>query len=130
MRKALLVTIMALILAGGTAVTVFAQYKDGVFTAQDKPDRLKYVGHIKLTVKEGKIVAVEYDEVKGKDSKRKSNYVNTEMKKRNGLSWDEMAAKLEGALLSGQDPDMIDMITGATDTHGRFIALAKAALKK
>ncbi len=130
MRKALLVTIMALILAGGTAVTVFAQYKDGVFTAQDKPDRLKYVGHIKLTVKEGKIVAVEYDEVKGKDSKRKSNYVNTEMKKRNGLSWDEMAAKLEGALLSGQDPDKIDMITGATDTHGRFIALAKAALKK
>lgn len=130
MKKFLLITMMALVLVGGTAVSVFAQYKDGVFTAQDHPDRLKYVGNIKIEVRGGKIVSVEYNELKGKDDKRSSAYVNREMKKRNGITWSDAVDNLEKSLIKSQDPNKIDAITGASDSHRRFIALAKKALGK
>ncbi len=130
MKKFLLISMMALILAGGAAVTAFAQLKDGEYTAQDEPDRQKYVAGIKIQVKDGKIVAVEYDELKGKDSKKKSSYVNDQMKKRNGIAWNDAVKKLEDALVAGQNPDKIDKVSGATGTHKRFIELSKKALKK
>jgi major membrane immunogen (membrane-anchored lipoprotein) len=119
----------ALILLVG-AVSVFAQFKDGEFTAKDRADRQGYVGEIKLVVEGGKIVKLEFDEVKGKDSKKASTYVNGEMKKRNGITWVEALEKIEANLIKIQDPDKIDKVTGATGLGKRVSELAKKALVK
>ena len=130
MKKIILILLISAVFAGGFVVTAFAQLKDGEFTAQDDPDRQKYAASIKIKVEGGKIVKVEYDEMKGKDSKKTSAYVNNEMKKRNGVAWSDAVKKLEDALVAGQNPDKIDKVSGATGTHKRFIALSKKALKK
>lgn len=130
MKKKIIILMMALVLVSLAAGVAFAQYKDGVFTVQDEPDRQKYVGGIRITVEDGKIVKVQYDERKGGDSKGKSGYVNNEMKKRNNISWSEAVEKLQEALVTVQDPDKVDVVTGATGSHKRFVELAKKALAK
>jgi major membrane immunogen (membrane-anchored lipoprotein) len=129
MNKTIIVLLAAVILLFGAAAA-FAQYKDGEFTAKDRADRQGYVGDIKLVVEGGKIVKIEYDEFKGKDSKKASNYVNSEMKKRGGISYIDALKKIEADLLKTQDPDKVDKVSGATGLTKRVSDLAKKALVK
>ena len=129
MKKTVIALLAVFILLFG-ASAAFAQYKDGEFTAKDRADKQGYVGDIKLMVEGGKIVKIEFDELKGKDSKKASNYVNGEMKKRNGITWVDALKKIEDNLLKTQDPDKIDKVTGATGLTKRVSELAKKALVK
>lgn len=126
MKKNLFILIVLGLLFAGVAA--FAELKDGSFTAKDAADKQGYAGTIKITVSGGKIVKVEYDEFKGNDSKKASNYVNTEMKKRTGVAFAEAAKKLEAELVTDQNPGKVDKITGATGLSKRFVDLAKQAL--
>ncbi len=112
------------------AAFVFAQFKDGVFSAKDKPDNRGYVADIKITVKNGKITKVDYNEEKSGKPKRTDNAYNNNMKKVSGISWKDATEKLEATLVQDQDPDKIDSISGATELTKRFKELAKEALGK
>jgi sex pheromone cAD1 len=110
---------------------VMAEYKDGTFTAKDKADQRGYTGDIKLTIEKGKITKVVFEETKGgKTPKRTDKNYNKFMKDKTKVSWAEAVVKYEEALLKIQDPAKVDKVSGATDAHKRFVALAAAALPK
>ncbi len=128
MKKIFFVVAVFVFLFAG--VTAFAQMKGGKYEAKDAADKQGYAGSIEIVVADGKIVKVDYTEFKGKDDKKKNNYVNTEMKKRSKISFAEAAAKLEANLIASQNPDKVDAVTGATGLSKRFVELAKKALPK
>jgi major membrane immunogen (membrane-anchored lipoprotein) len=108
---------------------LMAEFKDGAFTAKDTVDKRGYTGEIKLTVEKGTITKVAFEESKGgKNPKRTDKNYNSLMKKTTKVSWAEAVAKYEEALLKTQDPAKVDKVSGATDAHKRFVALAAIAL--
>ncbi len=122
-----IIAVLGFLFAG---VSAFAQMKGGKYEAKDAADKQGYAGSIEIVVADGKIVKVDYTELKGKDDKKKNNYVNTEMKKRTKISFAEAVKKLETELVTVQNPDKVDVITGATGVSKRFVELAKKALPK
>jgi major membrane immunogen (membrane-anchored lipoprotein) len=101
------------------------------YSASDKADERGYIGNIKVTYEDSKIVKVNYDELdKDKNGKKESDYVNTEMKKASGVSWKDAADNLENQLLEKQSAGAIDSVTGATGLTARFKKLAQEAINK
>lgn len=98
------------------------KWKDGTYTAKTEPDDYGYYGEIELTVANGKIDKVRYDE-KDKEGKPKG----PEYPYPQGP---ESEDKYEQRLLETQDPEKVEVITGATQTWERFKETAKEALKK
>lgn len=122
-------------LAGGTTAMV-----DGVYRAvANEADDSGFRDVVELTVKGGKITAVNWDALNAegvgkKELSRNGQYVMTET----GLLWYQQAELLEQTLLRTQDPLAIvyDPETGKTDAYSGasiridpFVKLAAQALK-
>ncbi len=97
-------------------------WKDGMYTAQTEPDSHGYHGDIEIVISNGKITRVSYDE-KDQEGKAKGEDYPYPL-------GPESEDKYEQRLMETQDPDKVEVITGATETWERFKDAAQQALKK
>lgn len=108
-----------------------ATYKDGKYKASfDKLDTHGWKAFTEIEIKDGKIVTVDFDYL-NKDNKRKSEdagYTKA-MAPKSGTSPDKFCPQLEKALIDKQDPDKVDVVTGATHSTDNMKQLAKLALE-
>lgn len=107
------------------------KYEDGNFTAETQPDERGWKSVIDITVKDGKITEVDYDEF-NEDGERKSEdeeYAQS-MEGASGVAPADAYEQLEDALVNTQSPDQIDAVSGATGSSEAFKELAKEALNK
>ncbi len=127
MKKTMIVALCMLL----AAVSVFAAWKDGTWTAKEsKADQRGYVAEIRLTVKGGVVTKAEYNEAAKGKSKWNDKSYNDAMKKMAGISWVDAVNALYKSMLEKQDPAKVDAVSGATELHERFVALAGEALAK
>jgi len=104
--------------------------KDGTYTATSEADERGYVSSIELTVEEGKISAVKYDEKDAEGvSKLDLPEYNQKMEEVSGAKPTTAFPALEESLIEKQDVAAVDTVTGATKTSDSFKALAQEALE-
>ncbi len=105
--------------------------KDGVFKGESIYDNYKYKHVVSLTIKNEKITAIEYDEVK-KDGhgKRGDKKYCAEMKAGSGASPADVYPVYEKQFIKSQDLKKMDAISGATYSLYRFrTAVIRALIK-
>ena len=108
-----------------------AKFEDGTYTAESQPDERGWKGVIEIVVEGGEIVSVDYDELDEEGNRKSEDDEYAEaMKGASGVSPAEAYEQLETALVNRQDPDEIDLVTGATSSSEQFKSLAKEALNK
>lgn len=106
------------------------RFTDGEYTAELEPDARGWRAIIRLVVEGGEITEAEFDELNEDDESKLENedYIQR---------WEEAAdvdaiqavRDYEEQLIETQDPDAIDVISGATSTHEKFVEVVKAALE-
>ena len=114
-------------------------WKDGTYTAMRSGyDSAGYRAFVELTVKDGKITAVNWDAYKAvtkKEESKAGEYVMTE----NGPKWHEQAETMEKALIKTQDPGKLvyskddgktDAYAGVSVSISEFVSLSSQALEK
>lgn len=123
--------IIVLVLSFAVGCTKSATYADGNYTAESEPDDHGYKGVINISVKGGKIETVDYDELNAEGARKSedTNYAES-MRGVSGVAPSEAYDQLEQSLITKQNPDDIDAVTGATGTSDTFKRLAKEALSK
>lgn len=99
-----------------------SQWEDGTYTAKTEPDDHGYYGEIELKVADGKIDEVNYAEKDENGEPKGEDYPYPE--------GPESERKYEERLLETQDPEKVEVITGATETWERFKETAKDALEQ
>ena len=116
------------LLAGCTSGTAL---QDGYYTAQMSQFSHGWREYITILVKGGSIVSVEYNAenasgfIKSWDNAYMQNMLHT-----NGTYPNEYTRYYANQLLEGQGEDGIDVIAGATSSHGTFQLLAQAVLEQ
>lgn len=116
---------------GGTTTGNETTFKDGTFKAEGKPDERGWKGTIEITVEGGKITTVNYDEVNDKGAKKSEDTeYGKSMKSASGVTPSEAYEKLKTSLVETQDPDAVEVVSGATESSDSFKTLAKEALSK
>ena len=106
-------------------------YKDGDYKATGTTDDKGWTPIVAITVKEGKIQTVHYDEVSSKVFKSKSQdtaYIDG-FKKEKNIDLLNVYDTLQKSLLEKQTPEKVDACTGATAAHDSFVTLAAQALQ-
>ena len=108
------------------------KYKDGSYTAKGPVDERYWTPTVAITVKDGKISTVKYDEVSSRIYKYKSldpAYISRfkELKEVDLLAVYDL---LQKSLLEKQDPSKVDTVTGATSSSASFIEIAKKVIEK
>lgn len=107
-------------------------YKDGDYKATGIADDKDWTPIVAITIKEGKIQTVHYDEVSSKVFKSKSQdtaYIEG-FKKEKSIDLLNVYDTLQKSLLAKQMPAKVDACTGATAAHDSFVTLAEQALQK
>ena len=121
----LLLLVPALTACGGGGL------QDGYYTAQAAEFSHGWKEYITIMVKGGSIVSVEYNAenasgfIKSWDNAYMQNMLHT-----NGTYPNEYTRYYANQLLEGQGEDGIDVIAGATSSHGTFQLLAQAVLEQ
>lgn len=105
--------------------------KETYKAAQPEFDDHGWKSEIAVTFEDGKIVKVEYNEVNkdGQNKKDDAGYAK-KMKTYSGTTPAEAQPLLEKSLVEKQDPNKVDVVTGATNTSSIFVELAKEAIAK
>ena len=98
------------------------QWRDGTYTARTEMDDYGYYGEIELVIADGKITEVRYDEKDREGNPKGADYPYP--------LGPESEDKFEEQLLETQDPEKVELITGATQTWERFKETAKEALRQ
>lgn len=98
------------------------QWRDGTYGAKTETDQYGYYGEIELMITNGKITKVTYDEKDSEGKPKGPDYPYPQ--------GPESETKYEERLLQTQDPEKVEVITGATQTWEKFKQTAKEALKK
>lgn len=98
------------------------QWRDGTYTARTETDDYGYYGEIELVIADGKITEVRYDEKDREGNPKGPDYPYPQ--------GPESEDKYEEQLLETQDPEEVEVITGATQTWERFKETAQEALKQ
>lgn len=108
-----------------------AELADGVYSAEGEFDERGWKSTITITVENGKIEDVDYDEVTEDGSKKSEDdeYAQS-MKGVSGVTPEEAYEQLEDALESSQNVDKVDAVSGATSSSEQFKNLANEALNK
>ncbi|NLL42466.1 MAG: FMN-binding protein [Firmicutes bacterium] len=120
--------VILLLVVLGVAMYINAQRKednmwqDGTYVGRSSPDERGYFGEIELVITEGRISEAEYEEMDQEGRRKDENYPY----QLGPQSHDE----LENRLVKAQNPDEVDSISGATQTHQRFVEAARDALRK
>ena len=123
----ILLSLMALPTACGGK----AGLQDGYYTAQAAEFSHGWKEYITILVKDGSIISVEYNAenasgfIKSWDNAYMQNMLHT-----NGTYPNEYTRYYANQLLEGQGEDGIDVIAGATSSHGTFQLLAQAVLEQ
>lgn len=125
----LTVVLVAALFVGCGAKT----YKDGSYKQEGEVDEHGWKPEINITVADGKITEVVYDEFSKDDNHKKSEdeaYKEAYAAKVPGADQKANYEKLAKDLVEKQDPSKVDTIAGATSTTNSFKELAKNALKQ
>lgn len=106
------------------------KFPDGNHKAELDPDERGWKSRIEITVEDGKITEVDYDEV-NEEGKRKSEDEDygKSMEDASGISPAEAYKRLEESLVSTQSIDEVESVTGATGSYEAFKEVAEKALK-
>lgn len=129
-----LVAILVLALAVGCtpksepATTTDTGLKDGTYTAAGETDSRGYTPEISISVADGKITEVKYDESYGMKKSQDTAY-HENFKSKKDVDLPMAYASIQESLIATQDPSMVDAYTGATHSSDNFKALATEALK-
>ena len=117
--------------AQGNVYRVITRWVNGTYTASEATaDSYGYRGTISVTLVDGRITAVFFDEItKAGTSKRNDASYNTSFKNLYGFTIADAISVLERRLIAKQNPNNVDAITSATITTDRFIRLAVNALR-
>ncbi len=101
------------------------------FTAEDSFDDHGWKGQIAVTFDGDDIVTVDFEEVnkQGKKKSQDEGYT-TQMKAVSGIGPGEAMQQLEAGLVAKDDPEAVDVVSGATATSKRFTDLARQAVGK
>lgn len=132
MRKILsFVLVLTLIMAMAIGCTSKdMDYEDGVYSAEGEVDDRGWRPTMTITIKDGRIEEVEYDEVNEEGLyKSEDEEYGESMKGASGVSPEEAYEQLEGVLVSNQDVDKVDAVAGATTSSEQFKELAKEILE-
>ncbi len=125
-----LVLVLVLTMAVGCSSDK-AKYKDGTYTAESEFDSNGYKSVIEIVVSGGKITSVDYDEYNEAGDRKSEDAEYAEMMKGvSGTTPAEAYELLEKALVSKQNVDDVDLVSGATSSAETFKALVKEALNK
>lgn len=132
---ALVVFAVVLLPAIASAQTI--QYRDGSYYAELEPDARGRSSLIEITVRGGRVFTVHYDEVErdadGNVTMSKINnyaYAESWRATRDGnvTQFTAVPAYIE-QLKQTNDPNRVDVVTGATSTHRGFVEVAREALQ-
>ncbi|TZE82801.1 FMN-binding protein [Calorimonas adulescens] len=106
-------------------------YYDGIFKAEEKDfDEHGYKAYATVIIKDGKVANAYYDEL-SKDTgtfKSKDENYQKNMKAKTGVSNTEAIPQLIQSLITKQDAEQVDAVTGATGTTQKFKTLMGEAL--
>lgn len=120
--------VIVLLVILGAAIYINAQrqagadWKDGTYVARSEPDERGWFGEIEIQIKDGKITSVNYEELNQQGNRKGPDYPYPA----GPGSHDDY----EQRLISSQDPEEVEAISGATQTRDRFVDAAKKALQK
>lgn len=126
------------VVLSGPAEAQTAQFNDGTYFVESEPDGRGRQALIEVTILNGEIVGVHYDEVERDDDgevvmSKINNYGYAEGWRR-GRDGDTTQLSAIPAyinqLIAEGDVDGVDLVTGATSTHDNFRAVAQEALDK
>ena len=107
-----------------------AELADGVYSAEGEFDERGWKSIITISVEDGKIEDVDYDEVTEDGAKKSEDDEYAEsMKAVSGVTPEEAYEMLEDSLESSQNVDKVDAVSGATSSSEQFKNLANEALK-
>ena len=106
--------------------------KNGYYTAEAKDfDEHGWKEFVTIFVKDGVIISAEYN------AKNTSGFIKSwdmeymrVMSRSDGTYPNEYTRLYAANLINTQNPDDIDIITGATHSHGTFVQLARAAIER
>lgn len=99
-----------------------ARWQDGTYTARTEPDDHGYYGEIEITITDNKITEVNYDEKDQEGNPKGENYPYP--------LGPESEDRYEEQLLEKQNPEQVEVVTGATQTWERFKEAARKALQE
>jgi len=112
-------------------------YRDGSYYAEAEPGERGTFGVVEITVHDGRIAAVYYDEFKrdenGMINYRKSEDVGYAERWRGmsgGVTQLSAYPAYEKMLVERGQPDQVDAISGATSAHRAFVDLSETALSE
>lgn len=105
-----------------------AAFKDGTYTAKGEADERGWVPEITVTVKDGKIADVKYDETTGLKKSQDEAYKKAFMDQKQ-VDLLKVYAEMQNGLIEKQDITKVDAVTGATGSFESFKALAAKALE-
>lgn len=107
---------------GGDQKTGKYDLEDGTYSARTEPDEHDWYAVNEITIKDGKITEVKYDEINAKTEKVKGKDYSYPKAV-------EAQDTYEEQLVKTQDPDKVEVVSGATSTWERFKQTAKEALR-
>ena len=120
--------VILLLVVLGVAIYINAQrqqgpnWQDGTYVGRSSPDERGYFGEIELVIADGRITKAEYEEMDQQGKRKDEDYPY----QLGPGSHNEY----EDRLIEKQSADEVDSISGATQTHGRFVEAARDALRK
>lgn len=95
--------------------------QDGTYKLEEKNYSNDYRVSFEITVKDGKIVESNYDNInEAGESKVDNSDYNTNMKNKAGTSPEEFIPKFNEELVAKQSPSDIDVVSGATHSFDSF----------
>lgn len=98
------------------------QWQDGTYIGRSAVEERGYYGEIELVIADGKIRRAEYEEKDRQGVPKGPDYPYQ--------AGPGSHPKYEERLIETQDPSKVDAITGATETHERFLQAVEEALRK
>ena len=104
-------------------------YRDGKYEVVGLTDARNYTPVLKMTVAAGRITWVEYNEYgpEGMVKRNNPDYIGR-WATTYGVDPMKLLVEREAQLINMQDPNMVDVMTGATSWYTNFTKLAGAAL--
>ena len=121
-RVVLAIIVLGLVIMGGCAQKESA-WSDGTYRARTDPDSHNWYAQNEITITDGRITEVKYQEINAESGQPKGD----DYRYPQAI---EAQRTLEKQLLDTQDPDKVDIVSGATQPSQRFKETAKEALKQ
>ena len=127
----LVLTLVLAMAVGCTSNSNGGNYEDGTFTAEGEIDDRGWTPVVEVVVENGEIVSVNYVEYneEGQLKSEDDDYAEA-MKGVAGVSPAEAYEQLENDLISSQDVNQVELVSGATGSSELFKELVTDALNQ